>query len=244
MIQLFPARAPCLIRARMVDIKNHLAPLQESRLPVYGEPWMKTISGLFSDKLVFSGQLVNKSIDAVLFIPTSVDFEFKCPFVINTPGAPDLEIENIETRPTVGNDDTEDKGEIVKPFYENLVEYPTADAKSTRHHVEPAVPGAEYLSLDVKICAEPKHPPPTEVSLVSGMTPEQLVEIVSDNVLNIEVHIPNFVRLSDDFVTCSGVTKTGKFCQNRRRLAEGQTIVYCHHHLNQMPAAPSGICDK
>lgn len=148
----FPSRAPCLIRARMVDGSSHPAPSQQS---VYEEPWMKSLSGLFSDELVLAGQFVDKSIDAVLFIPTSNDVNCKCTVIISIPGARDLEIENIETRPTEGNDGAEDKGEIVKPFYEILVEYSTADAQSVSDHLEPAVVEVKDLSLDVRMCAEP-----------------------------------------------------------------------------------------
>lgn len=54
---------------------------------------------------------------------------------------------------------------------------------------------------------------PTFYSMVAQ---QDVVDIVSDSVLNIEVHIPKFVWL---VVLCNGLSKTGKL--SRRRLAAG-----------------------
>lgn len=129
--------------------------------------------------------------------------------------ARDLEVENVETRPTIGRDDTDDKGDIVKIFYENLVEYSVEDAKSSGEYT---VPDTEGKSEPMKYS-------------------EQDAKVVSDNLLNIEVHIPNLVSLSSDIVFCSGFTKARGPCKNKRRLAKGQNTVYCHHHLAQAPAS-------
>ncbi len=57
---------------------------------------------------------------------------------------------------------------------------------------------------------------PTFFSMVAQ---QDVVDIVSDRVLNIEVHIPKFVSLSLEVVLCYGLSKTGKL--SRRRLAAG-----------------------
>ena len=162
---------------------------------------MKSFSAEFGyPNTIFAGQLVDKSIDAVLFIPDGAQLTRPIPFILKTPGCPDLQIESFESRPTLGSDDTDDNGDIVKPFYENLLE-------STHSTCSNSMVVAQQDSVD----------------------------IVSDSVLNIEVHIPKFVSLSSEVVKCSGLSKTGKPCGNRRRLATGQSKVYCHHHLNQDP---------
>lgn len=171
---------------------------------------MKSISAeLGYADTVFAGQLVDKSIDAVLFVPDGALLARPLPFVLDTPGCPQLLIESCEPRPTLGSDDTDDKGEIVKPFYENLLECSTM--------------------------ASMEQPPAHAVSVPE----EDRQDVVSDSVLNIEVHIPKFVVLSRDVVKCSGMSKTGRPCGNRRRLAVGQLQVFCHHHLDQAPESSS-----
>lgn len=159
---------------------------------------MKSFSAEFGyPNTIFVGQLVDKSIDAVLFVPDGAQLTRSIPFILKTPGCPDLQIESFESRPTLGSDDIDDNGDIVKPFYENLLELTTST-----------------------------HPTCSN----SIVAVQDAVDIVSDSVLNIEVHIPS---LSSEVVKCSGLSKTGKPCGNRRRLATGQSKVYCHHHLNQ-----------
>lgn len=140
---------------------------------------MKSFSAEFGyPNTIFAGQLVDKSIDAVLFVPDGAQLTRPIPFILKTPGCPDLQIESFESRPTLGSDDTDDNGDIVKPFYENLLELTTST-----------------------------HPTCSNSMVVAV---QDVVDIVSDSVLNIEVHIPKFVCLSSEVVKCSGLSKSGK----------------------------------
>jgi hypothetical protein len=70
---------------------------------------------------------------------------------------------------------------------------------------------------------------------------EHKPQVVSDSYLNVEVNIPKFVAFPREVVFCSGLCKGAMPCGNRRRLAVGESVVYCHSHLDQAPAIQKGI---